>query len=262
MPVEQRRSHTVLDEPLLRVEISRLPGSTRQRVAIVGLGETIVANPLGTEPWHIVRIRRLRDHRDEAAKLDVSDEFWTKEKADKITPEFMAEFNKRMPAASKLPWEMQDAEFTNTTWAKERQWKGPPPGLNREYWFDLNVQLQDMSKTLGGMPTKAQIEDFLWLKFHVLRPKFWRSNARQTDAYQIASQEQVDAKVALNRPVGEVAPKSREYSTSPSYASITMQLHNRGLCFLVTPNPRVTNARNLFRNFLMKCNTRSGVSSV
>jgi hypothetical protein len=99
---------------------------------------------------------------------------------------YIPEFSARMPAATKLPWKKEAADYKNTAWATNREWRGPKPGLNMEYWGNLRSGLaaDDPLQTLPDFPTKEQILDPLWIKFHVLRPAFWSKLAAETDADQ------------------------------------------------------------------------------
>eukprot|EP01050_Picozoa_sp_SAG11_P008374 SAG11_NODE_735_length_7452_cov_26.426629_13_plen_166_part_00 len=56
---------------------------------------------------------------------------------------YMADFSPRMPAATKLDWQQEDPDFKNQAWAEKREWRGPKPGLNLEYWGKLRTVLAD-----------------------------------------------------------------------------------------------------------------------
>eukprot|EP01052_Picozoa_sp_SAG31_P019792 SAG31_NODE_1460_length_8241_cov_11.816352_2_plen_356_part_00 len=77
--------------------------------------------------------------------------------------------------------------------------------LNLDYWADLKSSLaeDDTFNTLHAFPTAEQIMDPLWLKFHVLRPKFWLSIANESDAYALLSQAHVRANFERQRAPGD-----------------------------------------------------------
>jgi hypothetical protein len=75
---------------------------------------------------------------------------------------YMKEFKPRMPAATKLPWNKEAADYSNFAWADKREWKGPAPGLNLEYWDNLRSVLSatakstSKSKKAGSLSSKRK----------------------------------------------------------------------------------------------------------
>ena len=83
--------------------------------------------------------------------------FWKETTPRPLDDNFFESLNKEVPAAKSLSWQkVSDDDIgaaSNTAFAKDREWRGPPPGLNCEYWDDLPGNIEDLSGALQKSPT-------------------------------------------------------------------------------------------------------------